>query len=425
MASITHNFSVAELENVVKYGEPVHLGGLNTVTLRAAVRVLANAGLVNVEARDISNMSKDLAKRTIRLAFEGRPAPEVPEPVELEVEAEEAPEAPKAPQEVVVHGNGLEATLLQGLLPYIQTTIDQNVQKQTGDIQALVKQFVNEVAPREIVIQDKIKDIEYKLPQMVHKSVPKLIAIAEARKIHGKAVHCQLVGPAGTGKTHAVHQVADACGLDYYPTSVGPQTSKTDLLGFKDAHGNYNESLVYKAVKHGGILLLDEFDSANAGVVTILNSILANDVASFPNGEVVEVHKDFVCFIACNTFGRGGDRQYVGRNQLDLASLDRFVVVEFDLDEALETALVTGVAPNRQLKTFQPRQVSEAEIGQLLADYRRWRKRAEESSERVHIGQRSIIFGVILLKAGFERDEIDEMAVWKGVSKDIRSRIAA
>jgi cobaltochelatase CobS len=46
-----------------------------------------------------------------------------------------------------------------------------------------------------------------------------------------------------------------------------------------------------------------------------------------------------VAIAAGNTFGRGASREYVGRQQLDAATLDRFTVFEVDYDEALELAI--------------------------------------------------------------------------------------
>ena len=70
-----------------------------------------------------------------------------------------------------------------------------------------------------------------------------------------------LVGPAGTGKTTAARKAAEALGLGFSCLSVGPQTSKSDLLGFVDAGGTYRESLFVQAYRDGGVFLLDEIDA--------------------------------------------------------------------------------------------------------------------------------------------------------------------
>jgi hypothetical protein len=51
---------------------------------------------------------------------------------------------------------------------------------------------------------------------------------------------------------------------------------------------------------------------------------------------MVQRHADCIILTAANTYGRGGDMVYVGRNALDGATLDRFVLskvfVDYDTD---------------------------------------------------------------------------------------------
>jgi cobaltochelatase CobS len=65
---------------------------------------------------------------------------------------------------------------------------------------------------------------------------------------------------------------------------------------------------------------------------------------AFPDG-MVKRHADFLAVASANTFGRGPDRKYVGRQAIDLATLDRFTVEYIDVDQALEhtLCLATGL----------------------------------------------------------------------------------
>lgn len=47
-------------------------------------------------------------------------------------------------------------------------------------------------------------------------------------------------------------------------------------------------------------------------------------------------HPDFRVVAAGNTIGQGASIEYVGRTQLDAASLDRFAVVDVDYDRTIE-----------------------------------------------------------------------------------------
>jgi len=150
-----------------------------------------------------------------------------------------------------------------------------------------------------------------------------------------------MVGTAGSGKTFAAAQVAEALTLPFYAISVGAQTSKSDLVGYMNATGKYVKTTFRDAYERGGVFLMDEIDAGNPNVLIVLNSALSSDVCAFPD-KMVKRHKDFYFIATANTFGTGATRQYVGRNQLDAATLDRFMTIEWQVDEALEGALVEG-----------------------------------------------------------------------------------
>lgn len=176
------------------------------------------------------------------------------------------------------------------------------------------------------------------------------------------------------------------------------------MLGFIDAAGNYHTTPLREAFENGGLLLLDEVDAANAGVLTIINALLANGYCSFPDG-IKQRNENFRCICACNTYGRGADREYVGRNQLDAATLDRFAVVDFEYDDELERAIAGNNA--------------------WVEKVQRFRKRAFDLKMRVVISPRASIFGARMIAAGMPEKLAEELTVWKGVSNEIRSKIQA
>lgn len=211
-----------------------------------------------------------------------------------------------------------------------------------------------------------------------------------------------LVGEAGAFKTSTVAAVAKAINQKFYCQSVGAQTTKSDLMGYMDAAGIYRYSVFRHAFENGGVFLLDEIDAGNANVITCLNAALANQVCSFPDG-MIEAHPDFICIAAANTFGTGASRQYVGRNQLDAASLDRFVVIEFLYDEEMEKQICNN---DQWVKKVQ-------------------KIRRHLKGERVVISPRASINGAKLLSAGFTMEAVLEMTILKGCSQDIKERILA
>lgn len=147
-----------------------------------------------------------------------------------------------------------------------------------------------------------------------------------------------LIGPAGTGKNVICKQVAKILNLDFYFSNAVTQEYK--LTGFIDANGVYQETEFYKAFKNGGLFMLDEIDASIPEVLVILNAAIANRYFGFPNGKI-EAHENFRVIAAGNTYGLGASYQYVGRNQLDAASLDRFAQVEINYSPRIEEFLTT------------------------------------------------------------------------------------
>ena len=157
-----------------------------------------------------------------------------------------------------------------------------------------------------------------------------------------------LVGPAGSGKNELCKQVAEALGLDFYFTNAVTQEYK--ITGFTDANGRYQETQFYKAFKDGGLFMLDEMDASIPEVLVILNSAIANGYFDFPAPiGFVKAHPNFRVIAAGNTLGHGADYEYVGRNQLDGASLDRFALVEVGYSKTIEDYMALG---DRELADF-------------------------------------------------------------------------
>ena len=177
-----------------------------------------------------------------------------------------------------------------------------------------------------------------------------------------------LVGEAGTGKNYICKQVAKALGLDFYFSNAVTQEYK--LTGFTDAMGNYQESQFYKAFKNGGLFMLDEMDASIPEVLVILNAAIANRYFDFPAPiGYVEAHPDFRVVAAGNTMGFGASYTYVGRNQLDGASLDRFAMVDINYDINIETRCANN---DIELVNFirEVRRVAKEKKIMLIVSYR-------------------------------------------------------
>lgn len=155
-----------------------------------------------------------------------------------------------------------------------------------------------------------------------------------------------LVGPAGTGKNVLVKQVADALGLNFYFTSAVTQEYK--LTGYGDANGKFVPTQFYEAFVNGGIFLFDEVDASSPEAMVVVNSAIANRYFDFPVIGRVEANPDFRIIACANTYGTGASMEYVGRNQLDGATLNRFAILEVDYDKRIED----GVCPDKDIADF-------------------------------------------------------------------------
>ena len=240
-----------------------------------------------------------------------------------------------------------------------------------------------------------------------------------------------LYGPPGTGKTTAGEQVAEDLGLKLYPVSCGPQTGEAKLTGYNDAHGRAVRTAIREAFEHGGLLLIDEIDAASPAVLVTINSVLANQFVGFPDG-TVQRHPDFKVIAGANTVGQGGNRKLVGRNQLDEASLDRFVVLLWQTDPAI---LAAQARISAEALRFLPKPavVSFKQHADVEASVCRYAELAARviaavgqlgDGVRLSAGARCILNGVPLIReGGFAVEDALEACIWKYCDPSTRAKV--
>jgi cobaltochelatase CobS len=110
------------------------------------------------------------------------------------------------------------------------------------------------------------------------------------------------------------------------------------------------------------------------------------------------------CAASANTYGRGPDRAYVGRQQIDAATLDRFVMVTVDVDEALEQSVCLGTG------------LDGTRVKQVLAYVRHLRTKALDYKLPLTFGPRTSHGICALLNAGLSASEAVDMRARRGIS---------
>lgn len=247
------------------------------------------------------------------------------------------------------------------------------------------------------IIITKPDGVETKLDE-----VPRHYLFPEILETIDADIPTALIGPAGSGKSTVLEQVAKALDKKFYlQNSV---QGAHELTGYMDAYGKYQISTFRMAFEFGGLLFVDEVDTSDPGALKWLNTAIANGYAMFPDKtDPVLRHRDFRIAIAANTFGNGADRIYVGANQLDASTLDRFIFFDFRYDNKLEI-LVSG-------------NVVWAERVQAI------REAAIKERARVVISPRASINGAKMLARGWDQKKVEDRVIWKGMDPEMKERI--
>lgn len=227
----------------------------------------------------------------------------------------------------------------------------------------------------------------------VHHQFDALLRMCNARDKDGHRLNIWLPGPVGSGKTSAAKQAAKALGLEC--AEKGVTLDAYELFGFRDAKGDYVRTPFRDMYENGGIFVADECDGWGESATLALNAALANGRALFPDGMVTR-HPDFVCIATANTFGTGPTAEFVGRNKLDDAFLDRFVLLPWAYDDALELSYSVNKDWTKNVQRF--------------------RRAAESIGLKSIISPRASVQGAALLAAGLPESVVMESVIKRAMS---------
>ena len=221
-------------------------------------------------------------------------------------------------------------------------------------------------------------------------------------------------GPTGSGKTQAAFKVAEALKTPAYRIALCSQTSKSEILGYNDAHGKYCAGIAFEPYINGGILIVDELDNGNPNVNSVLNMLTDGNDCMFPCGRRPR-HKNFKVITTANTIGNGATRRYVGRSPQDKALLNRLVNIYWDYDQAFEKDLAWvewlsygGAQTEEAKKTFNKR----------LDDFWCMRRAADELALDHILSTRNLLQEIRMFASGIDLVEIGRSVICRGLDKD-------
>jgi MoxR-like ATPase len=224
-----------------------------------------------------------------------------------------------------------------------------------------------------------------------------------------KAVSCgvnlYLWGPSGTGKTFLAESAMKSIGMAVEILPVFGQLSKADLLGYKDATGNYHASPLYRfATTSPAGLILDELDAGNANTLLALNSMLRNRFLNFPTGRA-DLPKENIIVGIGNTNMSGANLDFTARTRTDSATQKRFAYLYIDYDKELEKFLA-------------------GDAQDWVTYCHELRDKARTLKESLTITTDDVVSGARLIAGGHKIKDAADMLIWKG-NEDQRKRMVS
>ena len=253
-----------------------------------------------------------------------------------------------------------------------------------------------------------------------HWQLPQVVAWVQAN------VPLWLWGKAGAGKTHLADTVAACLNTTATIISIDPTITVGKLLGYRNlANGEYVPGFLLAPYRDGGVVLLDEIDTGDPGIIACLNALIANASYTFPTGDRVKRHPQFRVIAGANTRGSGAVAGYTARNRLDAATLDRFAIVELTYDRALEWALATGTTSYAgERKTWAAHAYPDKQ--KAVEAWVKWKFKVEDAvGSSVLVSPRAAILGGRGIMAGIPPAEVAEACIYKLVSADTRKNIVS
>lgn len=139
-----------------------------------------------------------------------------------------------------------------------------------------------------------------------------------------------ITGHTGNGKTLQVEQACAATKREFFRVNITSETEEDDLLGsfqLRDGNTVWEDGPVVRALKRGGVLLLDELDLASSRILCLQSILEGKGVLIKRTGQWIAAQKGFTIIATANTKGRSDESgRYIGTQTQNEAFLERFPV---------------------------------------------------------------------------------------------------
>lgn len=266
------------------------------------------------------------------------PAPVMEEVIDVPEQVEVKPKPAPAPKTETSEDFQM-AMQIMAMLKGNKGSID------VAQVEAIAKRVAIEVIgdskPQEVIHKIQVADMpEYVVPEgeEVDELFEELLWQVTNDRVIGRFPW--LYGPAGSGKSTMANKVADALGLPFY--SVSSLQQKYELEGYSDAVGEYVQTAFFKAMSEGGVFCFDEMSTTSGEVQVAFNTAAAQLLYNFPKIGMVKAHENFHIIACDNSTGRGGDKRYISRFQLDASTLDRYTFIEVGYTDKHDLMMAAG-----------------------------------------------------------------------------------
>lgn len=246
-----------------------------------------------------------------------------------------------------------------------------------------------------------------------HFLMPRLLRLLRA------GFNLYLWGPAGSGKTTAALQAAEALRRKSEIDTLDPTTFRSMVQGYMTPEGEPVHTTFSRCWVDGKTYIGDELDNAPGHVQTLFNSALANAWAPLAWGNVAR-HKSFGFVGTGNTPGLP-TREFPDRRPMSAAFKDRLYFMHWPLDANIELRAAGMTVEQRAIESKLDA-ISPAKWVTFVRGIRDW---AKSNCPTLMVTPRASLVGLEALSLGERPTDVADALIFRGADIDIKTKALA